>query len=249
MSIISVQQLSKKYGDFVAVDQISFEVEAGTIFGLLGSNGAGKTTTLEIIETLKSKDAGTVIVDGWNLEDNIQEIKKIIGVQLQASGYFPNLNLKELIDLFSGMYNISVDANEILKSVQLEDKAKNKFKQLSGGQKQRFSIATTTIHKPKIVFLDEPTTGLDPKARRELWDQILAMKAAGTTIVITTHYLDEAEYLCDHVAIMDKGKIVKRGTPQEMIDELLATGYESKLVRKALSLEDVFIALTGKELV
>jgi len=247
MAIISVKNLSKKYGDFQAVDDISFDVARGSIFGLLGSNGAGKTTTLEIIETLKTKDLGSVRIDGWDLDKNASEIKKIIGVQLQASGYFPNLNLLELIDLFSGIYGIKVDANQILKSVNLADKSKNKFKELSGGQKQRFSIATTIIHQPKIVFLDEPTTGLDPKARRELWDQILEMKAAGTTIVITTHYLDEAEYLCDEVAIMDKGKIIKQGTPSSMIEELLATGYESKQVRKALSLEDVFIAITGKE--
>ncbi|MFA6058885.1 MAG: ABC transporter ATP-binding protein [Taibaiella sp.] len=248
MAIISVQNLVKKYGNFTAVNGLSFEVEEGEVFGLLGPNGAGKTTTLEIIETLREKTSGTVIVDGKNLDTQPNEIKKVIGVQLQAAGFYPNLNLKELIALFAGLYNVKVDPMVLLKSVNLEDKAKAKFKELSGGQKQRFSIATTIINKPKIIFLDEPTTGLDPQARRNLWDLIRELKATGTTVVITTHYMDEAEELCDRVAIVDSGKIISLNTPDNMIDDLIATGFERKKKVKEANLEDVFIALTGKEL-
>jgi ABC-2 type transport system ATP-binding protein len=248
MAIISVQHLVKKYGDFTAVNDLSFEVEEGEVFGLLGPNGAGKTTTLEIIETLREKTSGTVIVDGKNLDTHPNEIKKVIGVQLQAAGFYPNLNLKELIDLFAGLYNVKTDPMVLLKSVNLEDKAKNKFKELSGGQKQRFSIATTIINKPKIIFLDEPTTGLDPQARRNLWDLIRELKASGTTVVITTHYMDEAEELCDRVAIVDTGKIISLNTPDTLIDNLIASGFERKKKVKEANLEDVFIVLTGKEL-
>jgi ABC-2 type transport system ATP-binding protein len=248
MAIISVQNLVKKYGDFTAVNGLSFEVEEAEVFGLLGPNGAGKTTTLEIIETLREKTSGTVIVDGKNLDTQPNEIKKVIGVQLQAAGFYPNLNLKELIALFAGLYNVKVDPMVLLKSVNLEDKAKAKFKELSGGQKQRFSIATTIINKPKIIFLDEPTTGLDPQARRNLWELIRELKATGTTVVITTHYMDEAEELCDRVAIVDSGKIISLNTPDNMIDDLIATGFERKKKVKEANLEDVFIALTGKEL-
>src|SRR5690606_9109131 len=171
-SIISVNNLYKKYGSFEAVKGISFEVMEGEIFGLLGPNGAGKSTTLEIIETLREKTAGEVWVDGINLDKDPDAIKQRIGVQLQTSGFYPGLNLVELIDLFAGLYNKRVQAKELLRSVNLEDKARSKYKDLSGGQKQRFSIATTLIHEPKIIFLDEPTTGLDPQARRNLWDLI-----------------------------------------------------------------------------
>jgi ABC-2 type transport system ATP-binding protein len=238
----------KKYGDFTAVNGISFDVEEGEVFGLLGPNGAGKTTTLEIIETLRVKTSGKVIVDGKDLDKEPNEIKKVIGVQLQAAGFYPNLNLKELIELFSGLYNVKTDPIELLKSVNLEDKAKAKFKELSGGQKQRFSIATTIINRPKIIFLDEPTTGLDPQARRNLWELIRELKATGTTVVITTHYMDEAEELCDRVAIVDSGKIISLNTPDNMIEDLIATGFERRKRVKDANLEDVFIALTGKDL-
>ena len=178
-AIIKVENLVKKYGDFTAVKGISFEVKEGEIFGLLGPNGAGKTTTLEIIETLREKTSGTVTVDGFDLEKEPQSIKNIIGVQLQAAGYYPNLNLKQIIDLFGGLYNRSVDPMALLDTVNLREKSKSKFKELSGGQKQRFSIATTLINEPKIIFLDEPTTGLDPQARRNLWDLILQLKQRG----------------------------------------------------------------------
>jgi len=246
--IISVKDLVKKYGSFTAVDQISFEVFEGEIFGLLGPNGAGKTTTLEILETLRDKTSGEVMVDGFSVDQDPGNIKKRIGVQLQAAGYYPNLNLTELIELFSGLYGIKVDPTEMLVKVSLTDKAKARYKELSGGQKQRFSIATTLINNPRIVFLDEPTTGLDPQARRNLWDLIRSIRDAGTTVVITTHYMDEAEVLCDRVAFVDVGKVIGINSPDHFIDELVATGFEREKQVKSANLEDVFIHLTGKEL-
>jgi ABC-2 type transport system ATP-binding protein len=246
--IISVKDLVKNYGDFEAVRSISFDVMEGEIFGLLGPNGAGKSTTLEIMETLRKKTSGKVFIDGLDLDEQPGEIKKIIGVQLQTSGFYPGLNLVELINLFNGLYNRNVNAMELLGKVNLKDKAKNKSKELSGGQKQRFSIATTLINNPKIIFLDEPTTGLDPQARRNLWDLIKEIRNNGTTVIITTHYMDEAEQLCDRIAIMDEGKLIKLASPDAMIDELVATGFERPKQVKAASLEDVFIHLTGKEM-
>ncbi len=248
LPIIQVKNLVKKYDQFTAVNHISFDVYQNEIFGLLGPNGAGKTTTLEIIETLRDKNEGEVIVDGMSIDTQKQDIKKIIGVQLQAAGYYPNLNLKELLEVFAGLYNIKIDPMQILDEVNLKDKAKNKFKELSGGQKKRFSIAITLINKPKIIFLDEPTTGLDPQARRNLWDLIKKLKENGTTIVITTHYMDEAEVLCDRIAIVDSGKIIKLDTPDAMIDHLIESGFQRTKKVKAANLEDVFLNLTGKEL-
>ncbi len=247
-TIISVKNLVKNYGDFQAVKGISFDVQEGEIFGLLGPNGAGKSTTLEIIETLREKTSGEVIVDGFNLDKQPNEIKKIIGVQLQSSGYYPGLNLVELMQLFAGLYNKTIDPLELLDAVNLRDKAKNKYKELSGGQKQRFSIATTLINTPKIIFLDEPTTGLDPQARRNLWDLIRQIRDRGTTVIITTHYMDEAEVLCDRVAIIDSGRIISLASPDQLIDDLVASGFERPKQVKLANLEDVFIHLTGKHL-
>jgi ABC-2 type transport system ATP-binding protein len=247
-TIIEVKELHKKYGDFEAVKGISFSVQEGEIFGLLGPNGAGKSTTLEIMETLRTKTSGEVFVDGWNLDTSPNDIKKIIGVQLQTSGYYPSLNLTELIVLFAGLYDEEVDPLVLLDSVNLRDKAKAKYKELSGGQKQRFSIATTLINRPRIIFLDEPTTGLDPQARRNLWDLIREIRAKGTTVIITTHYMDEAEVLCDRVAIIDSGKIIAINTPDKLIDELVESGFEKPKEVKQANLEDVFIHLTGKAL-
>jgi ABC-2 type transport system ATP-binding protein len=247
-TIISVKNLVKNYGNFNAVKGISFDVFEGEIFGLLGPNGAGKSTTLEIIETLREKTSGEVIVDGLNLDKQPNEIKKRIGVQLQTSGYYPGLNLVQLVQLFCGLYNRDVDPMELLETVNLKDKAKAKFKQLSGGQKQRFSVATTLINEPRIIFLDEPTTGLDPQARRSLWELVRNIREKGTTVIITTHYMDEAEYLCDRVAIIDSGNIVALDTPDKLIDNLVATGFERPKEMKMANLEDVFISLTGHSL-
>ena len=272
-TIISVKNLTKNYGNFEAVKGISFDVFEGEIFGLLGPNGAGKSTTLEIIETLREKTSGEVFVDGLNLDKEPDNIKKIIGVQLQTSGYYPGLKLTELITLFCGLYNTHVDPYEMLALVNLtitdeerqrlkdpnldkderrrlmdKDKSNAKFKELSGGQKQRFSIATTLINKPRIIFLDEPTTGLDPQARRNLWELIKDIRSKGTTVIITTHYMDEAEQLCDRIAIMDEGKIISLDSPDKMIDDLVSTGFERPKQVKSANLEDVFIHLTGKEI-
>ena len=246
--IITVNNLVKNYGNFHAVKGISFEVFEGEIFGLLGPNGAGKSTTLEIIETLRQKTSGKVIVDGFDLDEQPGEIKKIIGVQLQTSGYYPGLNLVQLVELFCGLYNREVTPMELLEMVNLKDKAKAKFKELSGGQKQRFSVATTLINDPRIIFLDEPTTGLDPQARRSLWELIRNIRDRGTTVIITTHYMDEAEYLCDRVAIIDSGNIVALESPDRLIDNLVATGFERPKEVKKANLEDVFIKLTGHSL-
>ncbi|MEO6541437.1 MAG: ABC transporter ATP-binding protein [Ferruginibacter sp.] len=271
--IISVKDLVKNYGNFQAVKGISFDVYEGEIFGLLGPNGAGKSTTLEIIETLRQKTSGEITVCGMDLDKEPDNIKKIIGVQLQSSGYYPGLKLTELITLFCGLYNTHVDPLEMLRLVNLtiseedrqrlkdpqldrtekqklldKDKSNAKFKELSGGQKQRFSIATTLINKPKIIFLDEPTTGLDPQARRNLWELIKDIRNQGTTVIITTHYMDEAEQLCDRIAILDEGKIISLDSPDKMIDDLVSTGFERPKQVKAANLEDVFIHLTGREM-
>ncbi len=246
--VIKVKNLVKKYGSLTAVDSISFSVSKGEIFGLLGPNGAGKSTTLEIVETLREKTSGEVTVCGFSLDKEAASIKQVIGVQLQSSGYYPGLNLIQLIELFAGLYNCSVDPIQILSMVNLQDKAKAKVKELSGGQRQRFSIATSLVNQPKVIFLDEPTTGLDPQARRSLWELIRSIQQRGTTIVLTTHYMDEAEYLCDRIAIMEKGKIIALDTPDLLIDQLLESGFERKKEMKAANLEDVFIHLTGHAL-
>ncbi len=247
-NIIEVKNLVKNYGSFEAVKGISFDVKEGEIFGLLGPNGAGKSTTLEIIETLRNKTSGEVYVNGLNLDKSPNEIKKLIGVQLQAAGYYPGLKLVELLELFSGLYNQDIDTDHFLNLVNLREKAKAKFKELSGGQKQRFSVATTLINNPRIIFLDEPTTGLDPQARRSLWDLIREIRSKGTTVIITTHYMDEAEVLCDRVAVIDNGRIIAIDSPDKLIDDLVATGFERPKSVKNATLEDVFINLTGHNL-
>lgn len=246
--IIVVKNLIKKFGDFTAVNEISFSVKEGEIFGILGPNGAGKTTTLEIIETLQQQTDGEVWVDGINTLEHPWEVKARIGVQLQSSNFYPELTLVELLKMFAAMYDVDVNPMEMLRKVQLEDKAKSFANKLSGGQRQRFSIATTLINKPKVIFLDEPTTGLDPQARINLWEMIGEIKKTGVTLVLTTHYMEEAENLCDRLAIMDSGKIVKIGTPKKLIQELLATGFKRHVEVKPATLEDVFLHLTGKAL-
>ncbi|MBI3495086.1 ABC transporter ATP-binding protein [Candidatus Berkelbacteria bacterium] len=247
-AIIKVENLVKKYGDFTAVKGISFEVYENEIFGLLGPNGAGKTTTLEVIETLRAATDGDVKIYDHSVTENPNAIKMMIGVQLQQSGYYPNLKLTEILELFGNLYNQPIRPMELLAMVNLEEKAAAKYSQLSGGQKQRFSIATTLINKPKIVFLDEPSTGLDPKARRDLWTLIEKIRDQGTTIILTTHYMDEAETLCDRVAIIDAGTIIRIGSPDSLIDRLVASGYKRPREVKKATLEDVFLHLTGKEL-
>lgn len=227
--IIIVENLTKKYGTFSAVDGISFSVRQGEIFGILGPNGAGKTTTLEMIEGLKGITSGTVKLNGYDVVKETAIVKSLIGVQLQSSAFFEGLNLVELIDMFAAMYNRTVDAKTLLENVQLTEKSKNTVKELSGGQKQRLSIAIALVNDPKVLFLDEPTTGLDPQARRNLWELIRKIHREGKTIVLTTHYLEEAEELCDRVAIMDHAHIVALDTVQNLIKN---TGLVSSIVLK-----------------
>jgi ABC-2 type transport system ATP-binding protein len=246
--IIQVEHLVKQFGDFTAVDDISFDVEEGEVFGILGPNGAGKTTTLEIIETLQSPTSGGVIVDTIDAAKHPWDVKRRIGVQLQSSGFYPELTLVDLLNLFAAMYDTKVDPMELLEKVQLTDKAKSFVNKLSGGQRQRFSIASTLVNKPRVIFLDEPTTGLDPQARINLWELIETVKATGVTIVLTTHYMDEAERLCDRLAIMDAGKILQIGAPVALIEDLLAGGFKREVETRKATLEDVFLNLTGKGL-
>lgn len=217
MQIIQIKNLLKKYGKFKAVNNTSFYVNDGETFGILGPNGAGKTTTLEMIEGLRSISGGSIVVDGLDVKKHPDKVKRIIGVQLQSSTYFEKLKLSELLSLFASFYKTKVDTKEILEEVGLESKAGSYVNTLSGGQKQRFSIASTLVNNPKIIFLDEPTTGLDPQARRNVWDLVEKIRAKGHTIVLTTHYMEEAEKLCDRIAIMDSGKIVALDTPFELI--------------------------------
>lgn len=246
--MVEVKDLKKRYGDKQAVDGISFSVKKGEIFGILGPNGAGKTTTLEMMETLREIDSGTVKIDGIDVAKEPNKIKYLIGIQPQSPAFQDKTRLTEVIELFSAAYGEKVDAMEFLKNVDLGEKAKSYVEELSGGQKQRLSITTALVHSPKVFFLDEPTTGLDPQARRNLWELIEQVRSRGITVIMTTHYMDEAEVLCDRIAIMDNGKIVAIDTPQNLIKQLLARGFKKKQRVEQADLEDVFIDLTGKGL-
>jgi ABC-2 type transport system ATP-binding protein len=248
-SILEVINLTKTYDNGVqAVKGVSFTVNKGEVFGILGPNGAGKTTTLEMIEGLRTISSGDVILDGIKTTEQPYLVKQRIGIQLQSSAFFQNLKLTELLEMFADLYGSSINAKELLAEVGLQDKAGFLVKNLSGGQKQRFSIATTLVNKPVMVFLDEPTTGLDPQARRNLWDLITQIKKRGTTVILTTHYMEEAQNLCDRVAIMDDGKIVALDTPDQLIRQLLTRGFKPHTEIPPATLEDVFIDLTGKTL-
>jgi ABC-2 type transport system ATP-binding protein len=247
-NIISVSKLTKRYGDKTTVKGITFDVKEGEIFGILGPNGAGKTTTLEMIEALRPIDGGTVTLDGFDVKKEASKVKEVIGIQLQSTAFFDKLSLREQLRMFDGLYGETTDPDELLAEVQLTDKAKSYVENLSGGQKQRFSIAAALINKPRVLFLDEPTTGLDPQARRNLWDLISSIKAKGITVVLTTHYMDEAELLCDRIAIMDNGKIVTIDTPKNLIKALIKRGFKKPQHVEQANLEDVFIDLTGKDL-
>ena len=243
--ILEVRNLAKSYDGLVAVDGVSFEVQQQEVFGILGPNGAGKTTTLEMIETLRPIDRGEVLLNGIDVKKSPQEVKRLIGVQLQSSSFFDKMNLKELLLLFGELYGRQVDPITLLEEVELQDKARSQVGSLSGGQKQRFSIAAALVNEPLVIFLDEPTTGLDPQSRRHLWGVIKRIRSEGKTIVLTTHYMDEAEELCDRVAIMDHGKIIALDPPQELISHLLSQGFKKDRVERHANLEDVFLSLTG----
>ena len=246
--IVTVEGLTKRYGKKTTVQGVSFAVEKGEVFGILGPNGAGKTTTLEMIETLRPIDGGTAVVNEIDVSRSPKAVRKIIGVQTQSSAFYDKVSLREQLQLFAAIYGVDTNVDELLADVDLTEKAKEYPENLSGGQKQRFSIASALVNEPKVLFLDEPTTGLDPQARRNLWDLVGEIKKRGITIILTTHYMEEAQLLCDRVAIMDSGKIIALDTPKRLIKNLLDTGFKKKEEVLRADLEDVFINLTGKAL-
>jgi ABC-2 type transport system ATP-binding protein len=217
-AVIRVDGLRKVYGDLVAVDGITFDVRPGEVFGLLGPNGAGKTTTVEVLEGLRKPDGGSVSVLGLDVARDSAQVKPRIGVSLQNAALYPKLTVVELLDLFANFYPKSRTTDELIGLMDLGEKRKSRTQELSGGQKQRLSVALALVGDPELVFLDEPTTGMDPAARRMLWDVIEGLKADGRSVLLTTHYLEEAEILCDRIAIMDHGKILELGTVNELVD-------------------------------
>ena len=276
MNVIVVENLMKRYGNLKAVDRISFTVKEGQIFSLLGTNGAGKTTTVEILEGLRKRDGGNVRVLGEDPEKFSEKVKRKMAIVFQETALFENLTVLETLEFFKKTYGGSADLHEILKELGLLEKKKTLVRNLSGGQKRRLALATILTHDPKLVFLDEPTTALDPAARRKIWEMIIRLKNEGKTIFLTTHYMEEAQFLSDVVCIMDGGKIVEMGSPEEMIKrsglksvvkakidekeitvetdnpervvrDLIERGAEEVNIRKP-NLEDVFLHLTGREL-
>ena len=246
--LIIVEDLRKRYGDIPAVDGVSFTVAKGEIFALLGPNGSGKTTTVEIIEGMRTADSGRAVVAGIDVNREPRAVKRIIGVQLQSSAFFEHLRLAELLKMLGSIYGIRVEPEPLLASVDLLDRAAASFRTLSGGQKQRFAIAAALVNDPAVIFLDEPTTGLDPQARRRMWELARRWQAEGRTIVLTTHYMEEAEELCDRVAVMDAGRIITMDTPAALIDDLIARGFQRPQEVRPATLEDVFLDLTGRSL-
>ncbi|OYD06787.1 ABC transporter ATP-binding protein [Paludifilum halophilum] len=218
--MIRVQHLVKVYDGVKVVDRVSFEVEEGEVFGLLGPNGAGKTTTMEMIEGLREPDEGRVTIDGLDGSRQRSAVKETIGVQLQSTALFDHLTVEEIILLYGSFYRRMRPVKELLRSFDLEGKAKTLVKHLSGGQRQRLAIAIAVVHDPRVIFLDEPTTGLDPKARRSLWEIVLRLRDEGRTVFLSTHYMEEAEQLCDRVAIMDAGKVIALDSPAGLIRQL-----------------------------
>lgn len=246
--ILSVRDLHKSYGHKEVVKGISFEVSEGEIFGILGPNGAGKTTTFETIEALRPLEKGEIILDGLNVAEEPAKVKEIIGIQLQSTAFYDKMTLVEQLKMFASIYGRKIDAMKILSEVELTEKATSYVEKLSGGQKQRFSIASALVNEPRVLFLDEPTTGLDPQARRHLWDLIAGIKKEGITVMLTTHYMEEAELLCDRVAIMDDGQIIAIDSPKALVKQLLSRGFKKSQHVEQGNLEDVFIDLTGKGL-
>ncbi len=246
--LIKVENLHKNYGSFEAVKGVSFEVYQNEVFGLLGPNGAGKTTTVEMMEGLRRISHGEIDIMGIDVRKQRAKLKEKIGVQLQSSAFFEELTVWETLDLFASFYHKKRDLRKIIQDFDLHEKEKTWVKNLSGGQRQRLSIGVAMVNDPEVIFLDEPTTGLDPQARRHTWEIVQKLKSEGKTVILTTHYMEEAEVLCDRVAIMDEGKIIEMGTPQKLIDSLLSKGFKKERVRQLADLEDVFLDLTGKKL-
>jgi ABC-2 type transport system ATP-binding protein len=247
-SILKVEGLRKRYGDREVVKGISFEVKKGEVFGILGPNGAGKTTTLEMIESMRPIDGGTATIAGIDVASRPWDIRRIIGVQPQAPAFQDKTKLIEIIELFAAAYGEKVNPMEFLKDVNLDEKAGSFAEDLSGGQRQRLSIAAALVHSPKVFFMDEPTTGLDPQARRNLWELVQHVRDKGVTVILTTHYMDEAELLCDRVAIMDESEIIALDSPKNLIKQVLGRGFKKTQHVEQADLEDVFIDFTGKAL-
>jgi len=249
-NILQVDHLNVFYGSFQAVKDVSFYVKQGEIFGLLGPNGAGKTSTLSAIEGLIRQQSGTVTVAGYDTLKNPLHARAAMGVQLQATSFQPELTITEIIKLYAGIYGVDLSSgrlNAILQDIKLEAAASKKFGQLSGGQQQRVSLVISTIHDPVLVLLDEPTSGLDPQSRRQLWERIEAIRGKGHGVLLTTHSMEEAEAVCDRIAIIDHGKIIATNTPQALIDLHKNDSDVINASRKGkITLEDVFIGLTGK---
>jgi ABC-2 type transport system ATP-binding protein len=246
---LRVQGLRKAYDDVVAVDGLDLQVQTGECFGLLGPNGAGKTTTIEICEGLLAADSGSVEVLGRRWESDARDLRELLGIQLQDTQLSEKLTVDETLTLFQSFYREARDVGEVINQVELDEKRNSRVGALSGGQKQRLAIACALVGNPELLFLDEPTTGLDPVARRQLWDLIAKFQAEGKTIVLTTHYMEEAERLCDRVAIVDHGHVIAMGTPRELIDSVDVSRLPPPEPRTtSATLEDVFVSLTGRTL-
>jgi ABC-2 type transport system ATP-binding protein len=249
-SVLEVEGLNVFYGTFQAVNDVSFAVKGGEIFGFLGPNGAGKTSTLSAVEGLIKPRSGDISVAGFNIRKQPLQVRANMGVQLQATSFQPELTITEIIKLFAGIYGVSLTKeklNTILQNIKLEESATKKFGQLSGGQQQRVSLVIATIHDPVLVLLDEPTSGLDPQSRRQLWERIEAIREKGHAVLLTTHSMEEAEAVCDRIAIIDHGKVIATNTPQKLIDLHRNDPNVISASRKGkITLEDVFIGLTGR---
>lgn len=250
-NLLSIENLNVFYSRKQAVENLSIVVPAGIIFGLLGPNGAGKTSTLSAIEGLVKPISGIIMVSGMEIHNDAVKAKACMGVQLQSTSFHSELTIFEIIRLYAGLYGLTISKTEImslLRSIQLEAEASSQIKQLSGGQQQRVSLLIATIHNPLLVLLDEPTSGLDPQSRRQLWDRIEQLRNSGKSILLTTHSMEEAQAICDYIAIIDHGKIIAAGSPEGLINEYKDNADVQKLAHGALTLEDVFIGLTGKEI-
>ena len=246
---LRVQGLRKAYDDVVAVDGLDLQVQAGECFGLLGPNGAGKTTAIEICEGLLRADSGDVEVLGKRWETDAKDLRELLGIQLQDTQLSEKLTVDETLNLFQSFYRGARDVGEVIDQVELGEKRHSRVGGLSGGQKQRLAIACALVGDPQLLFLDEPTTGLDPVSRRQLWELISKFQAEGKTIVLTTHYMEEAERLCDRVAIVDHGRVIAMGTPRDLIESVDVSHLPPPEPRKtSATLEDVFVSLTGRTL-
>lgn len=248
---LRVVDLKVSYGSLVAVDGVALDVRTGEIFGLLGPNGAGKTSALSAIEGLLTPDAGVITVAGVDVRDDPSQAKARLGVQLQSTSFHADLTIRELTRLYAGLYGVGLSESEIthrLREINLDESIGKRFRELSGGQQQRFSLLIATIHSPLLLLLDEPTAGLDPQSRRQLWDRIEVLRKAGRSVLLTTHSMEEAQAVCDRVAIMDRGTIITVGTPAELIETHRNDPSVREAARGEVTLEDVFIGLTGRAL-